>query len=221
MRFIHCEQCRETVRIPLENVEPATADDFRERHASCRLRIYEPTGRAEASGTWQDPMSTRRLEVRGDDGLAMAVAARRLLAEPLVWHIEQQECEEELEVELDRALFWASVDRTLYPSHLPKRTLEEWATQLEHFARSARPEDIVLLEDDPRCGNATFACFTITARARLESGLAAFGFDAETQSRLAALFDQELFPPLRVERRLVPAKPSARAEPGAQPALTR
>lgn len=52
-------------------------------------------------------------------------------------------------------------------------------------------------------GDATFACFTLTARVRLEADLRACGLDAPTEERLSALFDEEIFPPLRVRRRLV------------------
>jgi len=220
LRFIHCEQCGETARIAVADDDQIVAR-FSGQHDSRRLRFYEPTGRAEASGPWHEPMSTRRLEVRGEDGPAMAIGVRRFLDAPLVWRIERQESEERTEVELDRPLFWAAVDRALYPSHLPGRPLDEWAGQIERFARSADPADIVLLDDDPNAGNATFACLTLTARARLEADLGAFGFDAEIQGRLAALFDQEHFPPLRVRRILMPAEQRLDGPATREPALTR
>lgn len=218
MRFIHCEQCGVTQRV---SDHIADADAFRTAHQACRLETFEATGRGEASSAWHEPMATRRLEVRGEDGLAMAIGARRILDEPVVWHIERRETEEETEVELDREMFWGAVDRALYPSHLPHRTLEAWAAQVEHFARSTNPADIVLLEDDPQTGDATFACLTVTARAKLEAGLQSFGFDGETEERLAALFDEELFPPLRVRRRLVTADASTVASEPFDASLTR
>lgn len=203
MRFLHCERCGATARVEAGPQTASLSESFRQEHKACRLETFEPTGRAEASAPWHEPMATRRLEVRGEDGLAMAVGARRLLDEPVLWRIERRETEETTEVELDRALFWATVDRALFPGHLPQRALDEWANQVEHFARSTHPSDIVLLEDDPQSGNATFACLTLTARARLEAGLRLFGFDRQTEEQLAALFDEELFPPLRVRRRLL------------------
>lgn len=146
-------------------------------------------------------MAVRRLEVRGRDGVAMAVGARRLVDEPLVWRIERHPPEEQTEVELDRALFWAVADRAIYPAHVPRRALDEWAAQIEHYVRSTPASDIVLLDDDPSSGDATFACLTLTSRARLEAALPSFGFDPEIAERLERLFDEELFPPLRVRRR--------------------
>ncbi len=221
LRFIHCERCGQTARIPADEVDRDAAAEFRQTHGSCRLETFEPTGRGVSSRPWHEPMATRRLEVRGDDGLAMAIGARRLLQEPVVWRIERQEAEEKTEIELDRPLFRATVDRALFPSHVPQRSLEEWGTQIEHFARSAQPCDIVLLEDDPGSGDATFACFTLTARARLESGLQGFGFDESTEARLAALFDEELFPPLRVRRQLVAEERPSSLGALSESALTR
>ncbi len=221
LKFIHCERCGQTTRIPLDRLEPDAAQRFRRAHESCHLETFEPTGRANASAPWHDPMATRRLEVRGVDGLAMAIGTRRLLDEPVVWRIERQDVEEITEVELDRALFWATIDRAIYPGHLPLRCLEEWASQIEHFARSAHPSDIVLLEDDPGTGDATFACFTLTARARLETALQGFGFDEATRARLEALFDEELFPPLRIRRLLVGEDCRSANSESTESALTR
>lgn len=221
VRFLHCERCGTTARI-----SPASAGDemaaFRRAHETCPVETFEPTGCGTASTTWNDPMAVRRLEVRGAAGLAMAVGARRLLDEPLVWRIERHAPEEQTEIELDRTLFWAVVDRAIYPAHVPLRALDEWAAQIEHYVRSAPASDIVLLEDDPAAGDATFACLTLTSRARLEAALPSFGFDAEIEERLERLFDEELFPPLRVRRRL--DAPSQAARAAAEPpvvALTR
>ncbi len=201
MRFIHCQRCGKTARVSATGgSDEVTA--FRRAHGACALETFEPTGRGTASTTWNDPMAVRRLEVRGQDGVAVAVGARRLVDEPLVWRIERHASEEQTEVELDRALFWAVVDRAIYPARMPQRALDEWAAQIEHYVRSTPASDIVLLEDDPSTGDATFACLTLTSRARLEAALPGFGFDPEIEERLERLFDEELFPPLRVRRRL-------------------
>jgi len=221
MRFLHCERCGVTTRVGADREGCDVSGSFRDQHKACGLETFEPTGRGDASAPWHEPMATRRLQVRGEDGLAMAIGARRLLDEPVLWRIERGETEETTRVELDRPLFWATVDRALFPGHMPQRALEEWANQVEHFARSTHPSDIVLLEDDPQTGNATFACLTLTARARLEAGLHQFGFDGQTEERLAELFDEELFPPLRVRRQLVPQpRPAVDARP-ADETLTR
>lgn len=199
----------------------ATAAGFESAHGGCRLETYRPTGRATASGPWHDPMSTRRVEVRGEEGVALAVGARRLIEEPLVWRIERGEYQEQTSVDLDRRLFWSTVDRTLRPGHLPVRAVGEWAAQIQNVARSARPEDIVLLEDDPGTGDTTFACFTLTVRARLEAGLASFGFDETTLQKLSGLFEDELFPPLRVARRVATAGPAPALVDHEGPSLTR
>jgi len=221
MRFLHCKQCGDTTRLPFDEPTDDGAAAFYAAHASCFVETYASTGHSAASGPWHDPMSTRRHEVLGRGGPATAIGTRRILDEPLSWRIEPEGPEESTWVELDRPLFWATVDRVLYPSHLPKRPLEDWATQIDHFARAARPAEIVLLDDDPGSGNTTFACFTMTARARLESALAGIGFDEITRDRLSSLFDEEIFPPLRIRRCLrVRSEQAPSAQPDA-PSLTR
>lgn len=198
--FLHCPRCQSTTRIL-----PVTGDDtesvFRHEHRTCPLEEWVPTGRSTSTGAWSDPLSTRRIEVNGPRGRGLAVGERTLLDEPMTWRIETPAPGERRDVELDRALYWTIVDKALFPGHLPKRSLDEWALQIEHFARSAPRSDIILLEDEPGSGSTTLACLTLTARSRLEAALQAFGFDEETESRLAVLFDDELFPPLRVKRR--------------------
>lgn len=218
MRFIHCQKCGTTERVVHEDRE---ARAFRAAHEACRLETFEATGRGEASSAWYEPMATRRLEVRGTDGLALAIGARRLLDEPVVWRIERRETEEETEIELDREMFLAAVEQALSPSRLPQRTIEMWAAQIEHFARGTNPAEIILLEDDPQSGNVTYACLTVTARAKLEADLETFGFDRDTETKLAALFDEELFPPIRVRRHLVRADGLPAATETGEDTLTR
>ena len=54
------------------------------------------------------------------------------------------------------------------------RALEAWARQIENFASQITPDDVVLLDDDPARPNITFACLTLTAKARLEETLRRF-----------------------------------------------
>lgn len=206
--FLHCPQSQETIRL-LPTDGPEHEAEFRRTHDAGVIERWEPTGRSTSTGSWSDPMSTRRIEVQSHRGTGLAVGERTSLDQPLAWRIETPSPGERRGVELDRELFSVVVDKALYPSHLPTHALDEWALQIEHFARSAPRSDIVLLEDDPSRGDRTVACLTLTAQARLEAGLADFGFEPEIEARLALLFDDELFPPLRVERRWSEPEPRA------------
>ena len=88
-------------------------------------------------------------------------------------------------------------------------------------SRGTNPAEIILLEDDPQSGNVTYACLTVTARAKLEADLETFGFDRDTETKLAALFDEELFPPIRVRRHLVRADGLPAATETGEDTLTR
>ena len=202
VQFIHCERCGKTERTSSAPTHDDEISAFRKAHPTCRVETFEATGRATASTIWNDPMAIRRLEVRSEHGLAVAIGSRSLLDEPLSWKIDRQATEEHTEVELDRGLFWGAVDRAIHPAHVRHRALDEWASQIEHHVRNTPAADIILLEDDPACGNATYACLTLTSRSRLEANLRSFGFDREIEQKLEELFDEELFPPLRVRRRL-------------------
>ena len=223
MQFIHCERCGKTERASSAPPRNDDTSSFRQAHPTCRIETFEATGRATASTTWNDPMAVRRLEVRSKDGLAVAIGSRLFLDDPLSWKIEREGAEERTEVELDRGLFWGAVDRAIHPAQVRHRALDEWASQIEHYIRNTPASDIILLEDDPACGDATYACLTLTSRSRLEANLRSFGFDREIEQKLEELFEEELFPPLRVRRRL-DTVPEAREEAPAHPeaaALTR
>jgi len=214
VHFVHCEDCSETRRVApfLASEEGTTAASFRAAHRDCRVRTFVPTGEGTASTTWHDPLATRRLQVRSDDVAAVAVGRRSRVEEPLVWELELGTGEEPTSVELDGDLFWRVVERSLHPLHIARRALEGWAARIERFVRGAHPSDVVLLEDDVRTGSTTFARLTLTARTRLESTLTGLGLDAATAERLETLFEDELFPPLRIVRR-VATQPAPRGAP--------
>jgi hypothetical protein len=147
-------------------------------------------------------MTVRRVEVRGDAGIAVAVGRRDRIDDPIVWNLERGPLALEARTVLDRPLYWLAIDKALYPSHLPVRALEAWATQIENFVGSASPREIILLDDDPARPDSTFACLTLTAKTQLEHTLGQFGFDSGTLEKLVSVFEEPFFPPLRVERRL-------------------
>jgi hypothetical protein len=210
MFFIHCEDCTKTVRsitgaiasTPEMAIDPVVTA-FQLAHARCRMRHYFPTGRAIANGPWHEPLTERRIEISGGEQLAVAVGTRASLHDELTWRIEPGHIEEELNVQLDHLAFWDCVDRALFPHHIPTRALSAWATHVDDFVRRVLREDLILLEDDPARPSACNACLTLTSRVQLETSVGTFGFDAESEQRLLAAFDDPAFPALTVTRRFV------------------
>lgn len=213
MFFLHCDRCDETLRVGMaRGAEPDAEtridlDAFHATHAGCTVRVYEPTGRSTASGPWHEPLVERRIEVRDDDGIALAIGRRSSAEDPLVWRIEDARLEEEVRIGLDEDLFWDCVDRVLYPHRVPQRQVAAWVTHLTNYLRAARPSDVVVLHDDVQRPDCSAACLTPTARAPLEASLGTFGFDAATAECVRSLFDDPEFPPLKVTRRLIALRP--------------
>ncbi len=210
MLFLHCRDCSVTVRHLDAEARRDTAwsqefavDEFQRAHAGCRLTRYVPTGRAESTLAWHEPLALRRIEVLGEDGPALAIGRRRDIAAELEWSIEPICLEERLAVELDRPAFWNIVDRALRPHHVPTRVLSSWAARIEDYVRRVAPESLVLLHDDPSHPNVSLACLTLTSRVTLESSLQRCELDEESLRMLRATFDDPEFPPLCVSRRLV------------------
>ncbi|HZR80578.1 MAG TPA: hypothetical protein VFD92_05720 [Candidatus Binatia bacterium] len=219
MFFLHCRDCETTVRSIANATSSASelaADpmirEFHESHAGCRTTCYFPTGRAESSLAWHEPLAERRIEVRGSDGHAVAIGSRATLDEPILWRLERADVDEEISVELDRDAFFRVLDRALHPHHVPVRTISAWATQIEDYVQRIPREELVLLQDDPARPNVSHACLTLTSRTALERLLARQGLDDESARRLFSTFEDPEFPPLAVTRRLVamPALASAR-----------
>lgn len=207
MFFIHCDRCDDTLRAgTLEERAPGREPNedleaFHVTHAGCPLRFYEPTGRGTASGPWHEPMVERWLEVRDRDGIAVAIGSRTSIEEPIRWRIERIPFEEDVVVGLDEELFRDTVDRALYPHHVPERQIAAWTLHIASFVRSLGASDVIVLFDDAGNPDRSAACLTLTARMPLETSLRGFGFDGTTQERLRALFDDTEFPPLRVTRK--------------------
>lgn len=210
MLFLHCAVCNATVRSladatssTSELARDDTIEEFHRAHARCRTSVYFPTGDAESSLPWHEPLAERRIEVSGSDGHALAVGKRSDLDSPLEWRLDPIAVDEELSIALDREAFFRVLDRALFPNHLPVRSLSQWATQIEEFLARVSPADLVVLHDDPRRANVSHACLTLTARVSLEAGLSRRGLDEESTRRLLATFEDPEFPPLAVTRRLV------------------
>lgn len=210
MLFLHCQACNATIRSLADAINSTSEllrddllEEFHRTHARCRTSIYFPTGDAESSLPWHEPLAERRIEVSGSDGHALAIGARADLDSPLEWRLEPIAVDEELSVALDREAFFRILDRALFPNHLPVRSLSQWAAQIEEFLARVSPEDLVVLHDDPRQANVSHACLTLTARVSLEAGLSRRGLDDESAHRLLATFEDPEFPPLAVTRRLV------------------
>ena len=212
MFFIHCDRCSDTLRAGIfegNTLDPESTIDlenFHATHAGCPLRLFEPTGRSVANGPRHEPMTERWFEVRDRDGLAVAIGSRDSIDEPLTWRIEQLAFEESVDVALDTELFWDSLDRALAPAELPQRLLIAWANRIKNFLRTLGSSDFVVLYDDTRHPDQSAACLTLTARTPLETSLVGFGFDAATEDRLRALFNDTEFPPLRITRRITTAR---------------
>ncbi len=208
MFFVHCDRCHRTLRAgALEgndvDVESRTdLEAFHAEHAACALRLYEPTGRATASGPWHEPTSERWIEVRDRHGLAVAIGTRTSIDDPIAWRIENLAFDEEIEIALDRELFWDDVERALQPHQVPERQIAAWATRVDNYLRTVASSDCVVLYDDTRRPEQSAGCLTLTARTPLEASLQTFGFDGETVERLLGLFNDVEFPPLRITRRV-------------------
>ena len=217
MFFVHCDHCHSTLRAgsidanDLDSEASADLETFHTAHADCALRLFEPTGRATASGPWHEPMTERWLEVRDREGLGVAIGSRTSIDEPLTWRIERMGFEEEVEVALDRELFWDAVERTLHPLGVPQRQVSAWANQVDNHLRTLGPADWVILYDDTRCPDQSAGCLTLTARSPLESTMRTFGFAPEVVQRLATLFNDMEFPPVRITRRIA-MRPTRRAK---------
>jgi hypothetical protein len=206
--FIHCDRCHDTLRAGIfegNTLDPESnidLENFHATHAGCPLRLYEPTGRSVASGPHHEPLTERWFEVRDRDGLAVAIGSRTSIEEPLTWRIEQLSFDEDLEIALDSELFTDSVARALSPRSGEERLLAAWSNRVRNFLRTLGSSDFVVLYDDPRRPDQSAACLTLTARTPLEASLTGFGFDAPTEARLRALFNDTEFPPLRITRRI-------------------
>jgi len=215
--FVHCDHCHSTLRagsLDANDLDPEASADletFHAAHSSCTLRLFEPTGRAMASGPWHEPMTERWLEVRDRDGLGVAIGSRTSIEEPLTWRIERMGFEEEVEVALDRELFWDAVERTLHPLAVPQRQVSAWANQVDNHLRTLGPADWVILYDDTRCPDQSAGCLTLTARSPLESTMRTFGFAPEVVQRLGTLFNDMEFPPVRITRKIT-MRPTRRAK---------
>lgn len=216
MFFVHCDRCHSTLRagsLDANDLDPEASADlesFHARHAACSLRLFEPTGRAMASGPWHEPMTERWLEVRDRDGLGVAIGSRTSIEEPLTWRIERMGFEEEVEVALDRELFWDAVERALHPLPVPQRQLSAWANHVDNHLRTLGPADWVILYDDTRCPDQSAGCLTLTARSPVESTMRGFGFAPEVVQRLGTLFNDMEFPPVRITRKIT-MRPTRRA----------
>lgn len=217
MFFVHCDRCHSTLRagsLDANDLDPEASADletFHATHADCTLRLFEPTGRAMASGPWHEPMTERWLEVRDRDGLGVAIGSRASIDEPLAWRIERMGFDEEVEVALDRELFWDAVERTLQPLPVPQRQVSAWANHVDNHLRTLGPADWVILYDDTRCPDQSAGCLTLTARSPLESILRTFGFAPEVVQRLGTLFNDMEFPPVRITRKIT-MRPTRRAK---------
>jgi hypothetical protein len=210
MDFLHCRTCGEIIR-PIPGL-PASEDedlrDFQERHATCRVAVLTPTGRALADAPWHEPLAERRVEVAGDGEYALLVGRRASAEEAIHWTIlSEGPVTEALEVELDAPAFWAAVDSALYPHHLPTELVRQWGDHLRQLVRTAAVEDLLVLDDDPDAPAVSHGCLTATASARVEASLRSFGFDETTEERLSSAFAGARFPPLRITRRLVTVSP--------------
>jgi hypothetical protein len=214
--FVHCDRCHSTLRagsLDSNDLDPEASADlesFHATHAACSLRLFEPTGRAMASGPWHEPMTERWLEVRDRDGLGVAIGSRRSVDEPLNWRIERMGFEEEVEVALDRELFWDAIERTVHPLPMPQRQVSAWANHVDNHLRTLGPADWVILYDDTRCPDQSAGCLTLTARSPVESTMRSFGFPPEVVQRLATLFNDMEFPPIRITRKIT-MRPTRRA----------
>jgi len=208
--FLHCDRCQETFRggildrHAIKHEPDIDLEAFHAAHGNCSLRMFEPTGRSSANGPWHEPMTERCIEVRDRDGLAVAVAigSRSSIEDGLAWRIEQMALEEEIEIALDRELYWDIVDRALRPLHIPQRQIAAWANRVDNFLRTVGSTDCVVLYDDTRRPDQSAGSLTLTARTPLEASLRTFGFDAATEERLLALFNDSEFPPLRITRKV-------------------
>jgi hypothetical protein len=214
--FLHCDHCHSTFRAgsldanDLDREASADLEAFHAAHAACTLRLFEPTGRATASGPWHEPLTERWLEVRDPAGLGVAIGSRASIDDPLTWRIERMGFEEEVEVALDRELFWNSVERALRPLPVPQRQVGAWANWVDNHLRTVGPADWVVLYDDTRCPDQSAGCLTLTARSHLESSLRGFGFADEVVQRLETLFNDIEFPAVRITRK-ISMRPTRRA----------
>lgn len=217
MFFVHCDRCHRTLRagaLEGNDIDVETRSDleaFHAEHASCALRLFEPTGRATASGPWHEPSSERWIEVRDRLGLAVAIGTRTSAEEPIEWRIENLAFDEEIEIALDRELFWDGVERALHPHQVPQRLIAAWATRVDNYLRTVASSDCVVLYDDTRRPEQSAGCLTLTARTPLEASLRTFGFDAEIAEHLLGLFNDVEFPPLRITRRVTTSSRPRRA----------
>lgn len=217
MFFVHCDRCQSTLRagtLDGHETDPESRSDleaFHTAHSSCSLRLFEPTGRARASGPWHEPTTERWIEVRDRHGLAVAVGSRTSIDEPISWRVESVAFEEEIEIALDRELFWDGIDRALRPREVPQRQIAAWSNRVENYLRTVSSSDCVVLYDDTRRPDQSAGCLTLTARTPLEASLRTFGFDSDTAERLLALFDDAEFPPLRITRRMTTTRALPRA----------
>jgi len=210
--FLHCDRCNSTLRagaLDANDLDAETRTDleaFHANHASCQLRMFAPTGRATANGPWHEPTTERWIEVLDRQGLAVAVGTRTSIDEPICWRIENLAFHEEIEIALDRELFWDGIERALRACQASQRQIASWANRVENYLRTVASSDCVVLYDDTRRPEQSAGCLTLTARTPLEASLRTFGFDAETVERLLALFNDDEFPPLRITRRVTTAR---------------
>jgi hypothetical protein len=214
--FVHCDRCHRTLRAgalegnDIDVESRSELEAFHAEHASCSLRLFEPTGRAMASGPWHEPSSERWFEVRDRLGLAVAIGTRTSVEEPIDWRIENLAFDEEIEIALDRELFWDDVERALHPHKVPKRQIAAWANRVDNYLRTVASSDCVVLYDDTRRPEQSAGCLTLTARTPLEASLRTFGFDAEIAEQLLSLFNDVEFPPLRITRRVTTSSKARR-----------
>ncbi len=214
MFFVHCDHCHSTLRAGSfdgNNMDPESSADleaFHATHAGCSLRLFEPTGRAMASGPWHEPMTERWLEVRDREGLAVAIGARTSIDDPLTWRIERIGFAEEIEIALDRELFWDSVERAIQPLPVPQRQISAWANRIDNHLRTVSSADCMVLYDDTRRPDQSAGCLTLTARTPLEASLGSFGFEPATAERLHGLFSDIEFPPVWITRKVTMQRPA-------------
>lgn len=220
MLFLHCPQCDATTRIlqpsaagvrpgewlrllrlvTLHHETDPELGAFCATHANCPVLIHPPTGRTAASGPWHEPLTERRIEVETDCGLAVAVGRRQSIDFPVTWRIEPGTLDEIVSIELDREEFEDTIDRALFPNHLPNRAIAAWATAIERMLANARPEELTILHDDARRPNRSRVAPSDALRQAL-AALSAVGFDPETSRRLRSLFSLDAeFPPLWIKR---------------------
>lgn len=204
MNFFHCRTCSQLVRI-LDCPEDEDVLAFRRQHTGCEVERLTPTGRAVADRPWQEPLAERVVEVQGPRGVALLCGRRESIEQGIEWRMLEDPPVETLELELDAPAFWAAVDGALFPHHMPLTRLRRWAAYVAQVVRSSRPEDVLVLEDDPAEPAISRGALTPTASARIQSSLASFGLDRTTEERLSSAFDGARFPPLRIARRLVTA----------------